>query len=292
MSPEQVARVREKIAKVVSANLQEEIKKLLWTKSINDMLTNSLIAAGVFGTAGYLSGQRDSDSQVPVAPDKQIMLPVLAELTSEPKEEKKVKQAVDDWWQHLPFLRNTRTDNPDATPGAILAQYALPATAAYAAWRTGNLVANKQRRTSSQDELSKAKQEYEAALTKLFPAAKEKDEKSASELSVDDMLDEIFEKLSLDENANPILAAIDRWVPFASFFPETQGKALGNYALYALPAAITGYHLVDTAMQGHNRNVILQKAVEERERRRAAARPAPLRVTLTPKRLADDDQSE
>lgn len=282
MSPEQVALLREKMTKVATESLEERISRLRWHKHVNDMLFNSLVAGGLLGTAGYYLNQRHAGEAVPAFSAKKVELPVLAEPA---REAEKVKQANFNWWEYFPGLRNTNTLDPAATPGAVLASYAVPSAAAYAAWRAGSAIANKQRRVASKEDLRKAKAEYDKELNKLFPPEKPKEEKAASELGVDAMLEQIFEKMAVT-NENPILAMLDN-LPVSS---DLSAKLLSGYSLYALPAAIGGYHLIDTAMQGQNKNTLLQKAIEERERRRAAARPAPLQITLAPKRVTDDDE--
>jgi hypothetical protein len=125
---------------------------------------------------------------------------------------------------------------------------------------------NKNRGIDTKKRVDTAKQNYEKALRSL----QGHDEESPEKQSADQLLDQLFERMTKESSLN-----------------DTWKNLLGKYLIYAGISAPAGYMLVDNYMQGSNKNVLVEKAIRERERRHSAAQPSRLRAFVP----HDDEES-
>lgn len=237
----------------------------------NTILRNSAITAGGAGLLAYLStaGQRPPQSIAKFNRSRVVPLPSKKspEKDKDKDKEQLAKEADDSATGS--WLFNPSASSPDGVPALVAAKYLAPLAAGYASWHLTRNKMNKDVRLRANKRVEDAQRQYQEALNAL--SARDEKEKSGS---ADDCLDRAFDVLSK-------AASIEK-----CSMPDWVGNALGHYLLYAGLTAPLGYHLVDEYMQGSNKNVLLDKAIRERERRHSAAQPAKLRAVVEDEQIA------
>jgi hypothetical protein len=130
-------------------------------------------------------------------------------------------------------------------------------------WGLVDRILNTQRKSQANEELARAKGEFNQALLAEYPRHQRKTAAEADPLAV--ALDELYDEYVKTANwYNPL-----DWVS-----ADTKGKALGSYLTYAgLTGLMAGSAAYEQA-QKSSRRAILQKALAKRNRSMYAARPS------------------
>ena len=136
--------------------------------------------------------------------------------------------------------------------------------AAYGGWKGVDALMNRKRKKKMEEELSKAKDDYENALLGSY--------KSAALESLDSSFDG-YTKMAFDGDQSILTSILD------TISPNLYGGAKGLGAAYTLAMAPLGYHIVNKVMKKNSKRMLLQKAVQERARRQAKQQPAVIYAT-------------
>ena len=212
--------------------------------------------------------------------------PVPIPFPSDDEEEAAFSKQADpepyQWWQH-----------PEALPGMMIAGLG----GGYGGWKVMDQLLDRRRVSESEDELETAKREYQEALSShvSLPAQKAAAEKSAATL-LGEELDALFVKVKstipMEKFADPddgdgnIFGATGRALGWLTSAPgkfydwvrkdTTRDSALGLYGAYSVPTLLAGYMAGKGLSDKFSRKRILDKALKERSKQRAAARPPSL----------------
>ena len=148
-------------------------------------------------------------------------------------------------------------------------------------WKGVDLIMDNQRKKKTEAELAQARQEYQNALMSSYKTAED-----SIGYEVGRQLDRLYDLMLKNGRDESIVGSFvkslgrsaykgvgDLNQAFDKEFPNAKGMGVGAYGLYALPAAVTSYSLVDSMMRKGNRRDTLAKAMRERARRQAAMRP-------------------
>jgi hypothetical protein len=149
-------------------------------------------------------------------------------------------------------------------PGMILGS----GLGAYGGWKGVDAMLNKQRRKQTEDELDKAKSEYEQSLLGAYKRA-------SDEPSIAENLDRAF--AACEKQANVVSDTIN------SVAPNLLGSTKGMLAAWTLATLPLGYSIVNSSMRKNSKRALLQKAMQTRARRQAVSQPPALYAVPVPK---------
>lgn len=164
-------------------------------------------------------------------------------------------------------------DNPDATSKAGLPWYTagmllgVPLSV-YGGWKGVDSFLSSQKAKETEDDLERAKQDYQDALLSSYKKA------------TDEALDQAFD--SHEKSAGAVETT--QWLLSqpGKLFPNASGAAKGLAAAYTLTTLPLGYQLVNQVMKSRSQETLLRKAMEERARRQAMSQPPELYAVPTP----------
>jgi len=146
-------------------------------------------------------------------------------------------------------------------PGMLLGGMA----GAYGGWKLVDSILDKRRASEVDEELNRAKDRFRSTMLAGYDKPFKKAEDNAGLEKLGEDLDSLFNMLEK-----------------TATFGDTVGDMVGNYGLYAAPAAlITGYAAYEAARKRRRANV-LKKALQRRERHRQMRSPSPLFATPVP----------
>lgn len=259
----------------------------------NVAMTALGVGAGARGLLGLIRALRPETPTTTLAPAT-LPLPFPAEKKKprlgvvSPDDEKVAE------WQ-LPTLAST---DAQATSKGGLSLYA-PAVvlaglgSAALGWKGVDSVLDARRRAAREEEMGKAKQQFEQALLSQYDHPL-KTAGEVSELSRD--LDSLFDKFAELSERGPqaeelvkqaeggILNTIGEWVG-----PNNVGKALGGYGVYAgLSGLLAGNYMFDKARKRSTRSIV-ENALAERENRRF--QQAPTEIYAVPQPVDEEEQA-
>jgi hypothetical protein len=223
---------------------------------LREVLLKSLAALGIGGVAGYAATRPSPDIEQLGSYDR------LREIRIPAKKEQQTQKLA------FGILGNTEATTMQGVPGYVAGSYLAPALAAYLGWKGMSGINLKNQDLERKKRLSDAQTEYDTALSNLMGGAA-----PAAEKTADEQLEHIYATVKAASAYNPL-----DWV----MTPDQQGNLLGHYLTYSALAAPLGYLFVDRAMQGSNKNKLLNKAIAERETRHDRVQPAVLRAVLDP----------
>lgn len=139
--------------------------------------------------------------------------------------------------------------------------------AAYGGWKGVDAVLNKQRRKQTEDELDKARSDYEQSLIGAYKRA-------SDEPTIAENLDKAF--AACEKQANVISDTIN------SVAPNVPGLTKGLLTAYGLATLPLGYSIVNNSMKKNSKRALLQKAMQMRARRQAVSQPPALYAVPVP----------
>jgi len=144
--------------------------------------------------------------------------------------------------------------------------------AAYGGWKGVDAILDKQRRKRTEDELDEAKQDYQQTLLSSYKQAEDEGDLEAD-------LDQAFDGYQKQAG---LVSALQK------HFPNAEGILKGLAISYAVPTSVAGYMAVNNMMQDNSKRALLQKAMQERARRRAQQQPAELYAVPSPQQDKDN----
>lgn len=257
----------------------------------NVALTALGVGAGARGLLGLIRAMRPSPPTSTLAP---AMLPLpypvdkpKAKFTRVDDEDEKVAA-----WE-LPTMAGS---DSQATSKGGLSLYG-PAVAlaglgsAALGWKGIDLLLDKRREQARQEEMAKAKQQFEQALLSQYdqPLGKAAEEIPPLARDLDAMFDKFAELVPRGPEAEELLKSggdgvfgtLGDWVG-----PNNVGKALGGYGIYAgLSGLLAANYMFDKARKRSTR-AIVENALAERENRRF--QQAPTEIYAVPQPVEDE----
>lgn len=156
-------------------------------------------------------------------------------------------------------------------------------------WGLVDKLLDARRRHEIEDETSQAEQEFQQALTAQYA--------DGTKLAADSpgaCLDEAFDRLQALSEQLQKSASIGQMASdtmdyvgsatndLATGTAPTMGRLVNAYSIYALPAALASGYAAFEAARKRSSRAVLEKALRERRRGRAASRPTELHVDLEP----------
>ena len=159
----------------------------------------------------------------------------------------------------------------------------------YGGWKLSDQLFDQRRQEEVEDELEKAKQEFQTALTTHHTTPKVAAEKTAAQ-KLGEELDDLFCRLKslevqekradgpIQQTGNllgSVLTAPGKAYDWLTH-PRTREKAMGAYGVYAIPSALATYLAAKGITDKYSRKKVLEKAVSRRKEKRHAKRPSEL----------------
>jgi hypothetical protein len=253
----------------LASDLRAAANQKMQQKSMSNVIRATLLAGGAGAALRGVSGLQHmfSNSAKPVA-SRTVDMPVMYPAPTEDEGEEKTAD-------------NSKATAPWGLDWYIPSMVLGAPLAAYGGWKGVDSLLDKQRHKKTDAELETAKADYQRALLGAY-----KPNKTAADGDEDpeDILGNIFDQhYKQAEEEGFISGLLNRHAP------NLTGMTKGLGAMYAIPAAVGGYAMVNSVMQKRSRRALLQKAMRERARRQAQMQPAELYAIPTPK---EDPETE
>ena len=242
----------------VMQNANQQMKSEASNKVMRALLTAGGLGAALRGVSG-LRHLFESSPNPP--PTSTVEMPVVY---PQKREEEKLASLSDG--------DSDTATSPYGLSGYIPAILLGTPLAAYGGWKGVDAILDKQRRKRTEDELDEAKQDYQQTLLSSYKQAEDEGDLEAD-------LDQAFDGYQKQAGLVSMLQ---------KQFPNAEGILKGLAVSYAVPTSVAGYMAVNNMMQDNSKRALLQKAMQERARRRAQQQPAELYAVPSPQQDKDN----
>ena len=242
----------------VMQNANQQMKSEASNKVMRALLTAGGLGAALRGVSG-LRHLFESSPNPP--PTSTVEMPVVY---PQKREEEKLAGLFDG--------DSDTATSPYGLSGYIPAMLLGTPLAAYGGWKGVDAILDKQRRKRTEDELDEAKQDYQQTLLSSYKQAEDEGDLEAD-------LDQAFDGYQKQAGLVSMLQ---------KQFPNAEGILKGLAVSYAVPTSVAGYMAVNNMMQDNSKRALLQKAMQERARRRAQQQPAELYAVPSPQQDKDN----